>query len=210
MTAWITGADRVSFFFEAPGSPLETHSVGGRVSTLCLLRRELLDTLGHDPDTVSEAEAATRGVQHRPFASSMLMLTVLDLLAKFAYGDASGQVGQRFKRLIEDPNGAGLPPHQAEVFWRVRNSLVHAFGLPHETERAGLGLQNIGAWRRHRAEPDICAEIHDGQALIYVDGVYTRVLRTIAWSYDVAKRDGVSSRFEELLDKYGAVFFARG
>jgi hypothetical protein len=210
MTTWITGSARVSFFFEAPNCSVGDHAVGGRVSTLYLLRRELLDTLGHDPDTVTESDAAARGVQHRAFASSMLMLTLLDLLAKFAYRDKEGEVGKRFRQLLAEPDGAALPRDHAKVFWYVRNSLMHAFGLPHEGDRKRLRLQDVGAWRRHPTNSEICAEISGGQAMLYVDGVYSRVLRTIHWSHEKAKRAPDSARFEEMFSRYGSVFFGHG
>lgn len=210
MTTWTTGSARVSFFFEAPNCSVGDHAVGGRVSTLYLLRRELLDTLGHDPDTVSESEAVARGVQRRAFASSMLMFTLLDLLAKFAYGDKEGEVGKRFTELLAEPGGASLPPDHAKVFWFVRNSLMHAFGLPHDEGREKLGLQNVGAWRRHPTDPEICADISNGQALLYVDGVYRRVLHTIHWSREFAEGAPDSARFEEMFSRYGSVFFGHG
>lgn len=138
----------------------------------------------------------------------MLMLTVLDLLAKFAYGDAEGQVCQRFKRLLTEPSGANLSRDQAEIFWSVRNSLVHSFGLPHEAQRSRLKLGDIGAWRRHPSDAHICAEGRDDQVVLYLDGVYARVLRVIKWSHDVAQQDPNASQFVDMFAKYGAVFFA--
>lgn len=134
--------DKISFFFAAPPVLPSAHSRAAVVSTLYLLRREMMDCMGHNPNEQSEQVADEQGTQHRVFASLSLMFTTFDLLAKFMFGDGGG-VGSRFRDFLRSPDGGGLDSPTAAVLWRVRNSMVHAFGLPSTDGVADLNLSAV-------------------------------------------------------------------
>lgn len=118
------------FFFTDPTvNPCAHRRPNGEVSVLYLSRREVQETLADIKSIVSESELLKYD-RRRLFASSMLMLAGIDLLAKFADGSDStgpGDIGCRFRAFVE--KYMKLPADQAKVLWRVRNSLPHSFGL---------------------------------------------------------------------------------
>jgi hypothetical protein len=83
-------------------------SMPSRVSTACCiwLRRELIETLGYEPDIDNEASVKVAGAKRLLFASLILMFTMVDLLAKFM-SDEDG-VAIRFKEFLRSPDGGEL------------------------------------------------------------------------------------------------------
>jgi hypothetical protein len=200
--------DRITFFFDDPSRPQSEHLVEGRASTLYLLRKELLDTLGYDPSADEEKDAFNEGIRHRAFASSMLMFTVLDLLAKFALGD-EGKVGKRFIRFLRLPHGPGLGEEEAQQLYAVRNSMVHAFGLPHADELSRWGVKQLWVHRRNYEAPHMLSSGNGDVLKLYVDGFYQLVFLTIRARENAAKVASEQERalFREMFERYGSVFF---
>src|SRR5688572_10165989 len=98
--------DDIRFFIDDPSRPPSVHQRGGLCSVLYLLRRELIETMGHHPDLRNEADVAREGGTTRAFASLILMFTLIDLLAKFRLGDDTPiGVGKRFKDFLTSPEG---------------------------------------------------------------------------------------------------------
>jgi hypothetical protein len=89
-------SEQISCFFDRLNTPPSEHNRGGLHSVLYLLRRELIETAGYDPNAGSESAADAGGIKRRLFASLILMFTTFDLLAKCALGDTGG-VAARFK-----------------------------------------------------------------------------------------------------------------
>src|SRR5882757_60250 len=81
---------KISFCFGSPNDPPEKHNRAGLFSVLYLLRRELIDTAGYDPNLDTEAKVDAEGVKVRLFISLIGMFTAFDLLAKFQLGDSDG------------------------------------------------------------------------------------------------------------------------
>ena len=86
---------KIAWCFSSPNDPPAKHSRDGRFSVMYLLRRELIDTAGYNPDADNEDAVDAEGVRNRLFASLIVMFTAIDLLAKFQFGDKNG-VGDRF------------------------------------------------------------------------------------------------------------------
>jgi hypothetical protein len=91
--------DKIAFCFGSPNELPERQSRDGRVSVLHLLRRELIETAGYDPNTDDENTVEAGGIRRRLFVSLIAMFTAFDLLAKFQRGDEGG-VGPRFKAFL--------------------------------------------------------------------------------------------------------------
>jgi hypothetical protein len=179
--------DKIEFCFGDPTVDHTHHLRGSVASVLYLLRRELIETAGYDPnkgDTEQMVDAG--GVQRRLFASLILMFTGFDLLAKFQRGDTE-RVGDRFKAFLKSPDGAGLSPFDAALFWAARNSLVHAFGTLDQRSLAklkGVVLKGVALGQRKEGTsggmPDlVTVERHGDYAGIYIDGVFRRLKGSI-------------------------------
>jgi len=175
--------DQIAWFFGAPSTDPAHHARAGANSVLYLLRRELIETIGYDPNTETEDDVDQGGSRRRLFASAILMFTTVDLLAKYMFGD-SGGIGERFKQFLQSPDGGGLAPSDAELLWAVRNSLVHAFGLPDSTRLAATGHQSVGIAQRLPTTAGgfdgLVVVAHRGDAaVVYVDGLFRVVKHAI-------------------------------
>ena len=116
--------NKISFLFRSPSDAPQSGE--GHFSNLYLLRRDICSCLGQNPNEFGTH--AARGYLTESFQAIwpgvMSILAGIDLLAKFAYGDADGQVGRRFKRFVLE----FISPND-EVLYQLRNSLLHSFGL---------------------------------------------------------------------------------
>ncbi|HEU5452486.1 MAG TPA: hypothetical protein VFU76_10895 [Terriglobales bacterium] len=127
----------VDFFFTPPTvDPARHRRDDQSYSVLYLLRREAQDCL---IGTVID-EAAVRdypGDKHRVFASTMVLLSGIDLLGQFLH--PTGSVEARFTRFVTTylyPNDADA----AAALYAVRNALMHTFGLQDATRQLSLVL----------------------------------------------------------------------
>ncbi len=175
--------DRIRFFFEEPTRSPSEHARDKAHSVLYLLRRELIETIGYDANVSSEADVDVGGSRNRLFASLLLMSTMVDLLAKFMFGDEGG-VGDRFRRFVRSAGGGGKPRLDAELLWSTRNSLVHAFGLPETKNLAKARVTAIGIGQRKevtwRGSSGLIVIEREGEtAIIYVDGLFRTVAESI-------------------------------
>jgi hypothetical protein len=205
---------KVSFFFTKPSVSPEHHGIDGHLSVLCLLRRELLETMGYSPDTESEEQAWKEGARHRLFASAAVMFTGFDLLAKFEQGDDNRRdVGRRFKNFLRSSSGADLDEDSAEIFWAVRNSITHAFNTPPASALEALGMKHVALAQR-RVEPMnigpgcVFVRREDETATLYMDGVYQVFVDAVkSCRHSLRDRDYPDAwpRFQAMFDKYGTI-----
>jgi hypothetical protein len=122
----------IQAFFAPPTAPQSAARLGNTLTTLYLLRREAEDCfINGRADTfkfVSEQAVIERPRRYRLFATSMVLMAGIDLLAKFAAGDDStGRDGQRFTNYLM--TYAGLRQPEADALYRIRCALLHSFGL---------------------------------------------------------------------------------
>jgi hypothetical protein len=207
--------DKVSFFFEDPITSHDDHAKGTYFSVLYLLRRELIETIGYDPNVASEEDVDNGGSRHRLFASIILMFTTIDLLAKFMLGD-SGSVSSRFKKFLRSPDGGGETDFVSDLLWAIRNSMVHAFGLPDVDELKKLNMSSIGLGQRKEnyyktTRGLTVAEMQGEHAIIYVDGLFRTTKYSIQRYRDTLYGSMAKeplSLFEAAFDKYGKITFS--
>jgi hypothetical protein len=139
--AW---AEEMSALFLPP--EIEPQSLG-RVSTLHLLRREIIEslvdlgTVGGGMVTEERASELARTSPHRIFASTMVMCTGIDLLGTLSAGD-SGAIGIRFQRILRRSAPQRFDELTARRVWGLRNGLMHSFSVR---------SQSSGVSRRRRA-----------------------------------------------------------
>jgi hypothetical protein len=207
--------EKIAFCFQPPSFTLDEHRRNGTVSVLYLLRRELLETAGRDPGTEPETIIRSEGTRKRLFTSMILSFTMVDLLAKFALGDG-GHVGDRFKDFLQHPQLGALNEQVATLFYAVRNSLVHSFGVPDAASLSKLGLTAVGYVQRrvtpyagvgdalHVAEQDGLSKT----AIVCVDGACATAIDAVGRTKDrLHGSDSGSARplFDQMFEKYGRI-----
>jgi hypothetical protein len=175
----------IQFFFTPPHVRLDIHKAerAGAVSVLYLLRRELLETAGHDPELFPETVVTLEGVKSRMFATMILCFTVIDLLAKFSHPHIDG-VGARFRAFLESPEGGHMHHSNSSLLWAARNSLVHQFNVPPEESLAHAGLNAVGFGLRKENQLAIgmaltTIESRGEQAMLYADGLFSITINAI-------------------------------
>jgi hypothetical protein len=150
--------EQIDLFFKKPHEP----HPGGDASVLYLARQEAQNCLiGHlMPEDQAVMECAKD--PQRVFASSMVILAAIDLLAKLYDGkDAPKEVAKRITAFAKDFVFTGLP--SAETFAKVlylgcRNPLLHSFAFENDTYtisvvtafgRPGIVAQVLGGSPEH-------------------------------------------------------------
>lgn len=207
--------EKIYFFFDSPNTPPGDHKKGTLASVLYLLRRELIETAGYDPAAGgSEDRAAAEGVQRRLFASLIVMFTGFDILAKFQFGDKSGEVGKRFIDFLRSTEGPALTETNAKMFYAIRKSMTHAFGVPDADMLQKLGMTSITvAQRKEQTMGDgtralVIAEQRGDVAVVYIDGVYSMFKHAVESYHDTLFGAGSAdpgTMFEKMFDKYGTI-----
>jgi hypothetical protein len=199
----------IEFFFQLPSTPTTSHARGHTFSVLYLLRRELMETAGHDPDVTSEAIAVDRGVERRLFASVTLMFTGFDLLSKFACDHQT--LGERFCAFLESEFGRGLDADTAKMLYAVRNSMVHAFGVPDRTSLGKLGMSSIALAHRETMNPPhgrVITLSNGNVGVVYVNGLYSAFIQAERNLYDSMFDEDAEEnrqRFKNAFDTFGTI-----
>ncbi len=93
-----------------------------QLSVLYLLRRDIDQCMGTDPNTGEE-----NCVGQVLFPGAMAIMAGVDLLAKFYVGSDNGGVGVRFRQFTK--KFFKIKQCEAEVIYQLRNALLHSFGL---------------------------------------------------------------------------------
>jgi hypothetical protein len=212
--------DKIQFCFDEPTRAFAEHSRGTVVSVLYLLRRELVSVAGYTCTLDDEAAVEAGGVRANLFASLGLTFTGFDLLAKFCRGDEE-KVGERFERFLRMPGIVGLDSSSAQLLYRVRCSIVHAFGVPDSDTCGSLRyqLKNVAIAQRKscpgpRGELQVVTEaMPGGMATLYVDGLFKCFrdsLPAMRGSLHGSDAAPVRRTFEEMFDKYGTITITVG
>ncbi len=191
--------EQIVFFF-APPLRMQT---GGSLSTLHLLRREAQDCLIGNVIEEDLVVAEANKEHHRLFATTMVLMAGIDLLAKFFAGsDRQGKVGERVKAFSKRYVFENLPSADefAEVLYvGCRNPMLHSFTLHNKEYRITLttGFTH-GVVRRVREQPDLFVISIEGLFLAFVQACrsYEAALR--------ASRD-LQAKFTAMFPAYGSI-----
>lgn len=161
---------RLDFLFR---KPTEAPRPGWN-STVHLVRRECQETLANIRRTAEEESFPGKRPLHRLFASSIVICSAFDLLAKLRYGDEQG-VGRPFQKVLM--KYGGLSALEARRTYDARNALVHSFGVRRVLPARG---------RRHRRRQSTVSSVR----IRLTDAVQTRpVVRLGPRSWQLGVRD---------------------
>jgi hypothetical protein len=198
----------VDFFFTPPTVDPALHCRAAQsYSVLYLLRREAQDCL---LGTVID-EAAVRhypGDKHRVFATTMVLLSGLDLLGQFR--DPTASVEKRFTEFVS----SYLYPHEddaAQALFAVRNALMHTFGLQDATRQLSLVLDQPLA----RGIQPAAVTTAGNRAVINVLQLFDDVVRAVGRYYrDVRTpgeaHDALRQHFAAMFQKAGTIRLGNG
>ncbi len=173
---------RIDFLFRAPTvDPVEP----GLNSTVHLIRRECQETLCHIRRIVPEHLFPGSRNPHRMFASTILMCTAFNLLAKLRFGDEQG-VGPPFKRVLI--KYGGLSVVQASRIYDARNAFTHAFGVrvvrpPHKRKKKPKTKPFVSSVRIELTwdvESDSLLRVGARRWRVNVPGLYRVLTRVVA------------------------------
>lgn len=190
----MTTQEQIDFFF-APPLPMQT---GASLSPLHLLRREAQDCL--IGDVIPEHDVISDPRRHRLFATTMVMMAGIDLLAKFYAGsDQSGQVGKRFEAFARDFIVNGDRDLAKALYEGCRNPLLHSFTLHSATARVAIAREvdsSHGAvWR-----------LDATTFVVSVEGLYRAFVGAVnAYQTELAGRADLQANFVAMFPSYGTI-----
>lgn len=118
--------EKLAFFFRSPGEP-PLSGINQRMSNLYLLRRDILTCFGLNPGNGEPLQHDYKAL----WPGVMAIMAGVDLLAKFAYGDAQYEVGKRFGQWTRHY----LTNQYETPIYQLRNAMLHSFGLYSETSK---------------------------------------------------------------------------
>ena len=202
---WMTFQEKVDWFFAPP----EPEQFGEARSTLHMLRREVQDcfigTVLPEDQVIAEAHINP----HRLFATMMVLMAGIDLLAKmYAGSDDKGHVRSRFVEFSRKyvVVGRGDAEERAQALYLgLRNPLVHSFTLHSEEYTMRLVLfqaDDAPVWLRRS---DV------KQVIVSIAGVFKGFVRAVnEYERDLRADTELQRRFETMFEKYGEIqFFLR-
>ena len=192
---------KIAYFFMQPAPITEL----GTFSSLFMLRCEAQDCLiGKVIDEDEVIDAAMLG-EHRLFATLMVLMAGVDLLAKFYAGsDDSGGVGTRIKDFATRymfPNAKDPGRSALALYLGLRNPLLHSFTL---YER------KLEIWLVNRQPSFDIIENPErpDHFLISVEGVYLAFVRGLRGCHEeLVTRADLQAKFEAMYERYGSTSF---
>jgi hypothetical protein len=210
-----TGANNIQsnldFFFADPTD--SQHGEGRRQSTLYLLRREVQDCLIGEVVGEHEVLQPSRHAR-RLFASIMVIFAGIDLLGKFVRGDDApgpGEIERRFKGLIRAymPLTPETSAREAHIIWRVRNTVMHSFGLYDRghTQDRHVAVSNE-PWTPNEVSPVAAPKTVQGTAvwLVSIPRLYLGFIEAVAaYEKDVRARPDLQQGFASMFEHYGSL-----
>ncbi|MCC7178927.1 MAG: hypothetical protein IT177_11110 [Acidobacteria bacterium] len=198
-----TTDQRIAAFFAPPVPP----QLDGQVSVLHLLRREIQDCL--IGEVTPENQTLSRPERRRLFATAILLVAGVDLLAKFYEGtDNNGGTGRRFKAFATRfiLKGFGNAAILSEVLWvGCRNPLLHSFGIHNELYNI-IVVRRIGAAPQGKPEPVLSKSLDGKSYALSVEGLFEAFCRTVAEYRDLLRdNQDLRRKFDLMFPKYGQI-----
>ena len=197
--------EKIAFWFRLPEKITDPKDLT-TMSTLFMLRREIQFCLiGDLTDEDSVIPVAMEKGEYRLFASLMVTMAGVDLLAKFWAGsDQIGKVGERIVGFAERymfANHAN-PKRSGEILYQaIRNPLLHSFTLYDKKLEIWLFNRQPGF--------DILENPQKaGHVLISVEGVYIAFIRGLkAYHDELLGSADLKAKFEAMYENYGTTGF---
>lgn len=200
---------RIAFFFDSPKKhPTKHRTPEGYESVLYLLRRDIqhcfFNCNGRIVDE-SEVEAKVKEHWHRLFPGILVIMSGIDLLAKFLEGDDCrkwGKVGERFTKYLESYFD-GLPEDQAKLIYKVRNCLVHSFGLYDKDMDKNIVIAP-------RSPEGKIVTTTDKWCILHYKDLCVQFLRSVKkYRADLQERPKLQERFDKMFAHYGYLVHAK-
>src|SRR4030095_1470037 len=136
----MTLEEQIDFFFAGP----DPEQTGDLRSTLHLVRREVQDCLIGKVVDESQVVTVAREESHRLFATMMVLMAGVDLLAKmYAGSDKKGEVRRRFIEFSQRyvvQGGSDVDERARALYLGLRNPLMHSFTVRSEEYQLHLVL----------------------------------------------------------------------
>lgn len=176
-------------FFKAPSDPPQK----GTNSVLYLLRRDVMQCLGHDPQTGRKLPNIAL------FPGLMGIFAGLDLLAKFHAGTDRNRAHQRFEEFVHTYFKT-VRSDWDKTLWQLRNSIMHSFGLHSE---------NKNRMYHFRLKLSDCPLLRKRGEDKYYVGIITLHQRfeSAVSLYEISVRTDtiLQTNFERMYPKYGTI-----
>jgi hypothetical protein len=195
----MTTDQKIDLFFRNPAEEPD----GSIQGVLYLLRREVQDCFIGKVVPEDQVIAESQKDRHRLFATVMVIMAGIDLLAKFYAGsDENGGVGSRIRTFAREFVFADLPSAQlfSEVLYEgCRNPMLHSFALQNKRFRMTL-MQGFshGVLRRVKGQPD--------WFVLSVEGLYVAFVRAVkAYEVQVRTNPQTQEKFVRMFEDYGSI-----
>jgi hypothetical protein len=195
----MTTEEKIDLFFKNPVIEPD----GATQGVLYLLRREVQDCFIGKVVPEDQVIAESQKDRHRLFATVMVIMAGIDLLAKFYAGsDENGGVGPRIRTFAREFVFTGLSSAQlfSEVLYEgCRNPMLHSFALQNKRFRMTL-MQGFshGVIRTVRGQPD--------WFVLSVEGLYVAFVQAVkAYEVQVRTTPQAQENFVKMFDDYGSI-----
>jgi len=181
-----------TLFFEAPSTQKK---IPNEFSVLYLLRRDVCQCMGIDPNTGNPINKSTI------WPGTMAILAGIDLLGKFYAGnDQIGQVSKRFKDYV-DKYFTGISCKDKDTIYQLRNSLLHSFGLYSKAHNGDIYrftlAQNRSSFITH-TPPD--------KYLIDINELHNKFENSISrYCTDIESNKNLQNNFNAMFPNYGKI-----
>ncbi|VTR95233.1 unnamed protein product [Gemmata massiliana] len=202
-------SDEADRFFLSPHEPKPEDRP---VSVLYLLRRDIYQCMGRDPDSGNEyvftEEGTGKNLNTRAlWPGAMTIMAGIDLLAKFFTGDDKpGKAGERFNCFLKEYFPKLDEEHRIPLY-KLRNSLMHAFGLYSEDKDEQYKF-SLSFRESQRLVTSLRADEYNvdlEQLRLQFEEAVNSYKAALESEPDVEKRQQLQAHFDVKVNKYGFI-----
>jgi len=175
--------------------PSDVPSIPGTFGVLYLLRRDIIQCFGFNPNT---------GMKYQDpvlWPGGMAILAGIDLLAKFFKGsDTIGEVGQRFKDFVKQYFQLSSEEDK-ETIYQLRNALLHSFGLYSQNKRQQQYHFTLTA-----NNSSLIQQAAPGKFQIDLCSLHQKFENALdTYAVDLNKSKDLQNKFLRMFQNYGAI-----
>lgn len=194
--------DDARFFFQSPPDKPVANAAGQvRHSILAALRGDVAFCMGTDP---SNGKLSSTTQSTALWSGTITIMAGIDLLAKFYTGcDVSGKVGERFNTFAT--KFLGLTNSDADILYRLRNSLVHSYGLSFDVHGFHIDL----AFGLDPYQHLIIRSSSNQKIIVDLLKLYRQFEAAIDQYHDAIESDStqtLQANFARMFQRYGSFF----